>query len=204
MCNIISIILFCFSGIFLLLYSIRKNNNFIDVRKTLTNHVAIFKNKNNKWLKGQLLFFFGLPCTLAIATTIIKPIDDSFLNLILLIITIFISMFFAMLSIIISFKDRENQTKNEKLKDSKEQVQNKKLIKQTCDSLIFENFICVIIILISLIYNLFPKAVLNFLPDYCIGHLISIANFIIYYLLYCLLLNLFIVVKRIRILIHSD
>lgn len=78
MCNIISIILFCFSGIFLLLYSIRKNNNFIDVRKTLTNHVAIFKNKNNKWLKGQLLFFFGLPCTLAIATTIIKPIDDSF------------------------------------------------------------------------------------------------------------------------------
>lgn len=202
MCNIISIILFCFSGIFLLLYSIRKNNNFINVRKTLANHVAIFKN--NKWLKGQLLFFFGLPCTLAIATTIIKPIDDSFLNLILLIITIFISMFFAMLSIIISFKDRENQTKNEKLKDSKEQVQNKKLIKQTCDSLIFENFICVIIILISLIYNLFPKAVFNFLPDYCIGYLISIANFIIYYLLYCLLLNLFIVLKRIRILIHND
>ena len=128
MCNIISIILFCFSGIVLLLYSIRKNNNFIDVRKTLANHVAIFKNKNNKWLKGQLLFFFGLPCTLAIATTIIKPIDDSFLNLILLIITIFISMFFAMLSIIISFKDRENQTKNEKLKDSKEQVQNKKAL----------------------------------------------------------------------------
>ena len=34
MCNIISIILLCFSGIFLLLYSIRKNNNFIDILKS--------------------------------------------------------------------------------------------------------------------------------------------------------------------------
>lgn len=187
---IISIILFCFSGVVLLCYFLRKNNNFIDIRGTIKNYISIFKNKYNKYLKGQLFFFFGLPCTLAIATAIIKPMDDNFLNLILLIITIFISMFFAMLSIIISFKDK--------------QTENKKLIKETCDGLIFENFICVIIILISLIYNLFPKAIINFLPDYCIDGLTSIADFAIYYLLYCLLLNLFIVLKRIRILIHHN
>lgn len=149
----------------------------------------MFKNKNNKYLKGQLFIFFGLPCALSIATIMIKPIDDAFLNLIILVITIFTSMFFAMLSIIISLKGKQEE--------------NKKLIKETCDSLIFENFICVIIILLSLIYYVFPQKALDFLPEYCVDWLICIVDFIIYYLIYCLLLNLFIVLKRIRVLIHD-
>lgn len=90
----ISIILFFISGLTLLFYSVRKNNNFINLRGTISNHISIFKDRNNKYLKEQLFIFFGLPCLLSFATTIIKPIDDTFLDLILLIVTIFISMFF--------------------------------------------------------------------------------------------------------------
>lgn len=184
-----SIILFFISGFILLIYSVRKNNNFINLRGTISNHISIFKDRNNKYMIGQLLIFFGLPCLLSFATTIIKPIDDTFLNLILLIVTIFISMFFAMLSIIISFGDNHEN--------------NKKLITETADSLIFENFICVIIILISLIYNLFPRVAFKEFPESFINFIIFIADFFIYYLLYCLLLNLFIVLKRIGVLIHD-
>lgn len=187
---IISIVLFCLSVLVLFVYAFRKNNNFINLRGTISNYTSIFKNKNNKYLKGQLFIFFGIPCTLSIATTIIKPIDDTFLNLILLVITIFISMFFAMLSIIISFGDK--------------QAKNNKLVKETCDSLIFENFICVIIILIALIYNLFPNIAFSFIPKNLTDYLAHTADFFIYYLLYCLLLNLFIVLKRIRVLIHYN
>lgn len=94
-----------------------------------------------------------------------------------------------MLSIIISFGDNN---KNDK-----------KLIRETADSLIFENFICVIIILISLIYNLFPRAAFEEFPELFINFIIFVADYFIYYLLYCLLLNLFIVLKRIGVLIHN-
>lgn len=96
---------------------------------------------------------------------------------------------FVLLSIVISFTEK--------------QAENKKLIKKTCDSLIFENFVYIIIILISLTYNLFPKASLNFLPKYCVEWLTYFIDFFIYYLLYCLLLNLFIVLKRMHVLIHD-
>ena len=182
--NTLALILFAIAIVILFFYCIRKNNNYINVKNILNKHCDIFRSKStNRLLKGQIIVFFGVPMLLSVATVLINPIDDDFLDLILLIVTILISMFFAMLSIIIAISD------NEKTK-------NKKLIKQTCDNINFENLVCILLLIICLIYNISP--------DLDISLIYFVIDIVIYYLLYCLLLNMFVVIKRISSIINNN
>ena len=165
-----STFLFSISAIIIFLNSIKKNNNFFDIRKIFIDQFKIFNNS-----KSQLFLFYGVPMLLAIATVRVKHLDLEIVGNIVIVLSIIISMIFAMISVLTSFENKENLR----------QVQN-----ETFNTLSFEAILCIMALLISFIV-LFVEEIDN---EY-ISFVISIA---IYYLMYTITLNIFIVIKRLK------
>jgi len=168
----IIILLFCFT---------RKNNNFFDIRSIFKHHFSIF-NRN----LFQLFVFYFIPLLLAFGTLGIKTIDKYIINNVNIVLAIFISMFFAMISILYSTSSKENVTDEKR----------KKLLHETINTILFECVLSIILLVISFI--------VLFIDDYNLSWPIVIVSLIIYYLLFVIILNVFIVIKRIKKLFDNS
>lgn len=166
--------LFIVSAFLLIINSIQKNNNFFDVRDIIKSQYNLFKDN-----KFQVLIFFVVPFFLAFGVVQIKYINKDIINNINIVLSIFISMFFAMLSILGSLS-----------KSSK--IQYNILLKETFNTIIFECILCIIVLLISFIQL--------FLDSYNPTLGLFIVSLFIYYLIFVVVLNIFVVIKRIKIL----
>ena len=100
-------------------------------------------------------------------------------------------MFFAMLSILSTFtfkkvaKHKENDvTANNRVSDYNQ------LLRETFNAVIFECIICILVLIIA--FCLSP------IDDYSSLHSIGIVSCIVYYLFLVILLNIFVVIKRIK------
>ena len=172
--------LFTLSAVILLFSATRKRNNFFDIRGIVKDQFKIFHG-----LKTQLFVFYGVPFLLAFATVRIKRIDETILDNIIIVLSIFLSMLFAMLSIVGS----QNNNKNEKRKI---------LIDQTFNSIMFESVLCIVSLIIS--FSCFFTTTVEGSNDTIVKWIIST---ILYYLIYTTILNTFIVIKRIKILFEN-
>lgn len=164
------------SGIILLLNFARKNNNFFDVRKVFVDQLQIFKNA-----KGQVFVFYGVPVLLALGVANYKLIDKDVVGNIVIVLSIIISMLFAMLSLLAGF--------------SKDDKHYKQVLKETFNTVIFESVLC-IFALMAAFAVLFVGNIETIWVKYCI-------SFTIYYLIFTILLNIFIVIKRVKSLFDN-
>ncbi|EOU1922302.1 hypothetical protein DMN26_01275 [Clostridium perfringens] len=166
--------LFIVSALLLIINSIQKNNNFFDVRDVIKSQYNLFKGN-----KFQVIIFFIVPFLLSLGVVQIKYINKDIINNINIVLSIFISMFFAMLSILGGMS-----------KSNKEQYNI--LLKETFNTIIFECILCIIILIVSFIRL--------FLDSY--EHTISLMgiSIFIYYLIFVVVLNIFLVIKRLKIL----
>lgn len=164
------------SGIILLLNFARKNNNFFDVRKVFVDQLQIFKNA-----KGQVFVFYGVPVLLALGVANYKLIDKDVVGNIVIVLSIIISMLFAMLSVLTCF--------------NKDDRHYKQVLKETFNTVIFESVLC-IFALMAAFAVLFVGDIETIWVKYCI-------SFTIYYLIFTILLNIFIVIKRIKSLFDN-
>lgn len=167
-------LLIVLSGLILFISGIRENNNFFDVRNIFKEQFSLFES-----CKEQLVVFYLVPAFLSLAITQIKSIDMTIINNLNIVLAIFTSMLFAMLSIISSYKNGTNKTYN-------------KVLRETFNSIIFEIVLCIITLIVSFVY-LFMDGVKNML-------LIKIFSFVEYYLVFVFLLNIFVVIKRMKVL----
>ena len=76
----------------------RKYNNYLDVRKIIKEQYNILKNN-----KSILIIIYILPIIIAIGIARIKTIDIEIINNVNVVLSIWISMFFSVMSIIINF-----------------------------------------------------------------------------------------------------
>lgn len=157
----------------LIIYSFQKTNNFIRIRGIMKEHIRIFGGS-----KIQILFFFGVPILFATSFVQLRTFNQESFNTLYVVITILITMFFSILTVLAGYEKREEEYK--------------KVLKETKCSILFELIICIYITMYSFVYQMIKEL---------IGNVVDIVlSWFLYYAIFFLLLNLFIVVKRYKLL----
>lgn len=169
-----SIILFAISIILLLIYLLRTGNNVLDMRNIISQHFDIIKID-----KFTLFVFTIVPITLSIGCVLVKTIDDNILDTINIALPIYIGLQFSVIGVICSLN---------KGSDAYESIK-----EQTFNEIMFESVISIITLIISIVLTCIDITKL----DEIICYLIS---FCVYCLLFNVILNTFIVFKRLKFL----
>ncbi|SCJ35127.1 Uncharacterised protein [Anaerotruncus sp. 2789STDY5834896] len=198
--HIISAVLFSLSGVIIVCYCMRKYSNFIDVRRIVSAHLEMFRKNDIKrrWLKGQLLFFFGVPLMLDVAILLITPINnrtDKIIDFLMLIVTVLLSALLSIWSVIQGLNIDQSRLIDTNEKRSSMEIMNKRraeLLCETQNTILFEVFICVVILIVGLVYVFLDKKVTSLISYFIVGT--------IYYLTFVLVTNLPIILKRSSVL----
>ena len=116
-----------FVGIILILVALlQKNSNFLDVRKIISQHLSIFSKS-----PLQVVSIFGAPLLIAIAAAATHPLTVDIVNNLNVVLSILISMFFAMLSILASLSLKStDQSKVEDVTLIRDAKKYNKILKQ--------------------------------------------------------------------------
>lgn len=181
-----------FLGILLILVALlQKNSNFLDVRKIIRQHLSIFSKS-----PLQVVAIFGAPFLIAITATATHPLTAEIVNNLNVVLSILISMFFALLSILASlnFKSTDQNKVNDITLVRAAEKYNK-VLKQTNNAILFESILAILLLIVSF-SQLFIG---NFAPTLKL----KIISAFVYYLTLILLLNIFVVIKRTKELIDS-
>lgn len=175
--NIITI-LCIIGGLVLLLSLLPKNSNFLDVRSIFAQHFNVFR--------GNWLQFFGIfivPILFSIGIVQIRCVDKEILNNLNIVLSILIAMFFSVLSILSAIDGQIRRNEYQQL------------LTETFTTTIFEIILCLLLLLISFIVlfiGVFEKTVI-----------LKIISGIIYYLTIVTILNILVIIKRIKVLFDN-
>lgn len=170
----------CIIGIISLVLSfVPKINNFFDIRAILYHHFKIF---DGNYL--QLFAVYIAPILFSIWIVIRQTVTKDILEEVNLIITILTSMFFAIIGILSSIDLKDKTSKY------------KKIVEETFNSTLFEIICCLIALLMSFI--------IIFINNY--NHTLSLKIFstLIYYFIIVIILNVFLLLKRIAMLFEKN
>jgi len=159
------------SGIVLLWSFTKKNNNFFDIRKVFVDQIKIFNDA-----KGQVFIFYGIPMLMAFGIAEYKLIEPDIIDNIVIVLSIFISMLFAVLSILTNLNNDDEHYK--------------KVLKETFNTVVFECVLCIIELIVS-VAILFIGGI----STVWIKYLFSV---VVYYLMFTVFLNVFIIIKRMK------
>ncbi len=173
---IISLILFILGALSLIVFFCGKNNSYIDIRHIINDYFKIFQHS-----RIQLAALYLSPLLISVATALLKKIDKEIISNINIVLSIIISILFAVMGIICSIPKQSNNNYNV-------------LLSETGNVTLFECVISIIALVASFII-LFVDV-----SDGWIGMLISIS---IYYLVLIVILNIFIVMKRLKALLDN-
>jgi len=163
-------------GIIFLSYSFtRKLGNFLNIYGIILSHLSFFKHN-----KMQFFSIYFIPIIFSLSISSIHIITRDIFDTLVIILSILISMFFAILSILCTIKPKNNESKYNEL------------LEQSFTSTVFEIILCIILLLISF-SAIFVGRGINPLID-------TIVSTIVYYLFFILVLNIFVLIKRIEVL----
>ena len=162
--------------------------DYISVSDIIKNHLNCFKNKEGKILVIPVFDYIVLPFFIGIATAKMKKIDSASINIITVIVSILTAMLFTMLTMII---DMNGKIKENPKYYSKEAEISKKALRETYYTIMFEILISIILLLLCF-FNCFTKKFGN------------IQSFLIYSLVYLLIINLLMIIKRVFRVIDID
>lgn len=173
--NTIALILIGVSFFMISLGLFQRNSNFVELRRVFKEHIALFKNA-----RYQYFIFYVYPFIMSIGISILYVAEKEMYKDIIVVVSIFISMLLAILSIITT-KDLSKYEPNIQQKI-------KVVIKETSNAIVFCTAISIFIIYVSLIMT-----AIDFNKYQCCARAVAV---IIYYLLLVLLLNILLIVKR--------
>lgn len=172
-------VLFGVSVMLLIIGAMRKNNNYMDIKSIFVQEYKLLKNE-----KFNIVIFYVVPILLAIGIVQISTITGNVVENINIVITILLTVIFAVLGILWGSADQ--------LKGDNKTV---KVIKETINTVMFIsvlNIFALILAFALLFVNLEnPSIVLIFLSG------------VEYTLIFMAILHLFIVIKRMKKLIEQ-
>lgn len=183
MYNIIGYILIIIAIIPVLFSFHNEHKSFFNIKTVIKEHLKIFKD-----CKSQYLIFYGSPLLLSVGLAFIYDAQDNFYDNLSVIISIILSMLFAVLAILTNYDFSEKSDDDQNRTTTHEKVL--KIVNETTDSIMFETMICVFL----LIYGMIVVIVRDVMPLNVIVN--KILTGISCFLFTVLLLDLLIVVKR--------
>lgn len=158
----------------IILYSLQKVNNFIKIRGIMKEHIKIFGGS-----KIQILFFFGLPVLFATSFVQLRAFNQEAFNTLYVVITILLTMFFSILTVLAGYKNEDDE-------------EYKIVLKETRSSILFELIVCIYITIYSFVFQMIIDVVNQSVK--------AVLSWLLYYMIFFLLLNMFIVIKRYKVL----
>lgn len=164
------------------------NRDYLNCFGIVKNHLECFRMADGRISKVSFLLYFVAPLLLSLSLVRIRILDDTVTNIVTIIVSIFTSMFFTLLTLILDMHSKVEKDTKYNAGDAYLSI---KLLKETYYSIMFEILISVLILMMCFI-ELFAKQYTN------------IGSIIIYYLTFILLINLFIILKRIYNIIKRD
>lgn len=176
--KVISLVLAIVGGVVLLLSFLPKNSNFLDVRSIFWQHFKVFKNS-----PIQMVAIFISPIFLSISIVLVCCVNADMLNNLNIVLSIMIAMFFSTLGILCTI---DTSTKKAKY------IQ---LLKETVNATIFEIIICLILLFISFVMLFVDNLTRSFA-------LLAVSG-TLYYLTMVAILNVFVVIKRMKVLFDN-
>ena len=147
----------------IVIYSLQKVNNFIKIRGIMKEHVKIFGGS-----KIQILFFFGLPVLFATSFVQLSVFNQDAFNTLYVVITILITMFFSILTVLAGYKNEEDE-------------QYEIVLKETRSSILFELIVSIYITIYAFVFQVVIDVIDSVVK--------SILSWILYYMIFFLLLN---------------
>lgn len=162
--------------------------NYISVMDVVKNHLNCFRSTKGKLLLIPTIDYIVLPFFMGVATTKMKEIDDSTINIITIIVSILTAMLFTLLTMVI---DMKGKIKKDPKYYSTEADISKRALLETYYTVMFEILISVVLLILCF-FNCFTKE---------FG---SVQSFLIYSLTYMLIINLLMIIKRIFRVIDID
>lgn len=161
---------------------------YLNCSNIIKKHLECFKNSKGKYSVVSLFLYFMVPYFVSASLVQIRTIDDDVINIVTIIISILTSMLFTMLTLILDMRKRIMQDESY---DANKAGVSAKLLKETYYSIMFEILISIVILIMCFV-EIFSKKYSFF------------SSIIIYYLTFTLLMNLFMVLKRIFSVIDND
>lgn len=169
------------STFIVIIYMFQKNNNFIDIKRIVSNHFKIF-NKS-VW---QILFFTIVPILFSIGFLIEQRLNDTILNCLSVIFSILVAMFFSILAVLLSIQSNFNQ------KNTQKNMYNNTLlvIEQCTDTVIYEILLSIVILFLLFLFVVFEKSMATWVK--------YVSTFFVYTFSNSVILNIFILIKRLK------
>lgn len=160
--------------VLVVLYSTQKYNNFIRIRGILAQYFSIFDKS-----VFQIAFFIGVPALFAISFAQLAIPQQTTFDTMYVVVSILITMFFSVLTMLTG----DNSKRNERYKD---------VLNETINCILFEIVVSIFILAYGFIFQMLMRKI----P----ASLISVCTCVFYYMIFFLLLNMFIIVKRFKML----
>lgn len=184
----ISTILVCVSAILMVIAFLQKNSNFLDVRSIISTHFKVFSGS-----PLQCAVIFGVPLLITIAALNKQALSKDIVDTLNIVLSILISMFFAMLSILsaLNLKVVNEKEKNDVIAISKVKEYNL-LLKETFNAVMFECILCILVLAISF--------TLLFVNSFSASWQLTLVSGVVYYLALVIVFNIFVIIKRIKVL----
>ena len=173
------VVLFILAIVILLIYIFKAGTNYLNIGKIFKDYISIFSNA-----KSHLLIFWGVPLLLSGSLIQVTVLTSELAEHLIVFLSILISAFFAMLSILVS-KDVSKQAKK-----LYEQV-----LKETASVVLLEIILCMVSLVISLS--------IVFLNNGIGKWFIVSVSLVDYYILFVMILNMLILIKRFKSLIDN-
>ena len=184
----ISTILVCVSVILMMIAFLQKNSSFLDVRSIISTHFKVFSGS-----PLQCAVIFGVPLLITIAALNKQALSKDIVDTLNIVLSILISMFFAMLSILsaLNLKAVNEKEKNDVIAISKVEEYNL-LLKETFNAVMFECLSCILVLATSF--------TLLFVNDFSTSWQLTLVSGAVYYLTLVIVFNIFVIIKRIKVL----
>lgn len=180
--SVVALICIIIFGCFLIF----DKDGYFDAKKIFYNYLKIFNN--SKFKIGTVYFVLLI---LSISIGIIEIISGTLIDSITLIVSILSGAFLAFLPVVMDLKNKDV--------NSIKEAEYKQVCESTNNVLIFELLIGVVELFFCFVYMfLYPKVNLT---DKGYMVILSVFSSVIYYLIFVILLNILLILKRIRILI---
>lgn len=189
--TIVGLSLVAFSALLIFICMMRKKEDFFNIRKTICDHLKIFKHCPSKyWI------FYGLPLMFSVGLALIYEAGSGFYTELSVVLGIILSMLFAILSILSS--QDYSAVNDQKLKSKA-----KKVLKETTNAIVFDSILSLFLMLYGLVIIVLSG--LNIIEiSFDMTILKTVASCIAYYVFTIILLNLLFIVKQMSKIIEFN
>lgn len=160
--------------ILVVFYLIQRNNNFIRIKGIFKQYISIFEKSF-----FQISFFFGVPIFFALSFVQLSETEQSTFDTMYVVVSILITMFFSVLTMLTGDNSNRSETY-------------KKVLNETINCILFEIVVSILILVYGFVFQMLLMQIPDILVDICAS--------IFYYMIFFMLLNMFIIVKRFKML----